>query len=647
MCGIAGIIGRLGPDNRAALKRMQGAMSHRGPDGEGIWEAEPDAQGFGPMLAHRRLSIIDISSAGAQPMKDVATTDVLVINGEIYNYAELRSSLGADGRALQSSGDTAVVLRLLGLQGNDAIAKLRGMFAFAFWDQSERKLTLARDPFGIKPLYVAYNRDPDGEWRVLFASELRSMLASGLLGDVRLNPDAVASVAWSGFLVSPATAVAGVESLMAGQYRVFDAAGRERGRAEFWSASEAANRSRLRERDVAEVLKECVRKHLVSDVPLGIFLSGGVDSSAIANLAQRHSDQRIHTYTLVLQEAELNEGGYARQIANAIGTQHHEVLLTEQFFVDQLETSLDSLDQPSFDGLNSYFMSQAVRQAGLKVALVGSGGDELFGGYNTFRDLPRIFEWSGWTKRFFPTLRANFLRGFCALKQGRNGAFPPQTRWAKLPEMVTQGENLLALYQLAYALFLPESQALLLGDVARHSNLVDGLPEAMRTRLGKEIAGRSPLSAISTMEQRLFLGERCLRDIDATSMAASIEVRVPFVDQVLHDAVDRLSDEDRYQPVRTKSLLRRIGLTGLDPALFDRPKAGFELPIERWLRSDLGRQVDATLRDASLVAPTGLNPEAVARLWDAFLDGAPGLYWTRIWALYVLIRWCYRHRVYL
>lgn len=238
------------------------------------------------------------------------------------------------------------------------------------------------------------------------------------------------------------------------------------------------------------------------------------------------------------------------------------------------------------------------------------------------------------------------LRSFLAMQQ-RGSSFPPQTRWAKLPEMMTQGENLLTLYQLAYALFLPESQALLLGDAALHNNLVDGLPEAMRRRLASEIDGRSALSAISTMEQRLFLGERCLRDIDATSMSASIEVRVPFVDHVLHGVVDRVADEDRYEPVRSKSLLRRVGLRGLDPALFDRPKSGFELPIERWLRSSLGREIDATLRDPVLVAPTGLSPQPVARLWDAFLEGAPGLYWTRIWALYVLIRWCHRHRVYL
>lgn len=645
MCGLAGIIGRIGPANRAALTRMQEALFHRGPDSGGIWEAEPDEHGFGPMLAHRRLSILDVSPAGAQPMIDAATGDVIVLNGEIYNFAELRASLGADGRELQSTGDTAVVLRLLGLKGNDALRELRGMFAIAFYDRSTRKLTLARDPFGIKPLYLAYNPDRDGEWRVAFASELRALLASGLLKDVRLNPDAVASVVWNGFVVSPVTAVIGIESMMSGHYREFDSSGRELRAVEYWSAV-ASDRTPLHEEDVARAIKESVRLHLISDVPVGIFLSGGVDSSAIANLAQQVSDRPIHTYTLALQEAELNEASHARRIANAIGTVHQEVLLTEQQFIERLECSLNSLDQPSFDGLNSYFVSHAVREAGLKVALVGSGGDELFGGYTSFRYLPRIFERASHTRPRYQKLLVDISRGILRRVNHRS-RFPPQTRWAKLPDMLAQRDDLLALYQLAYALFLPEAQAALLGEAASQSDLVYGLPQGMRVRLVKEVAGRTPLSAISVMEQRLFLGERCLRDIDATSMSASIEVRLPLVDCVVHDAVDRLSDADRYGPIRSKALLRRIGLAGLDPALFARPKAGFELPIERWLRAGLGHQVDGVLRDPKLIASVGLNPCPVQSLWNAFLQSGAGLYWTRIWALYVLIRWCHRHHVFL
>jgi asparagine synthase (glutamine-hydrolysing) len=646
MCGIAGIIGRIGDLNRAALGRMSGAMAHRGPDAQGFWDSSPDARGWGAMLAHRRLSILDLSPAGAQPMVDPVTGHVVVLNGEIYNYVELRDRLTAAGQEFQSTGDTAVMLRVLGLHGPKAVAWLRGMFAFALWDDSQRRLMLARDPLGIKPLYLARNPDSSGEWSVIFASELRAILASGLLGNPRLNPNAAPSVVWNGFMVGPETAVAGIESLWPGQMRGFDSAGREQLSEHFWTVPERRESGPMGEPELAGVLLECVRLHLASDVPLGVFLSGGVDSSAVANLAQETSRTPVHTFTLAFEEHEYDEGPVARRIAEAIGTQHQEVVLTEQHFVSQLDAALDSLDQPTFDGLNSYYMSHVVRQAGFKVALVGTGGDELFGGYTSFRDLPVFMRWWRRTSWIPGSWRATAAKLATGAMQPARGSMPRQTRWAKLPEMVRQGDSLLSLYQLAYALFLPESQRELLAEPVIGA-LIDGLPAAMHARLLQETRWRSPLSAISVLEQRLFLGERLLRDNDAASMSASIEQRLPLVDQVLFESVDRLPDEERYHPLRKKSVLRRIGLRGLDPALFERPKSGFVLPYDRWIRRGLGKAMDETMRDPAAVKPAGLSPEGVQRLWRAFLDGAPGIYWSRVWAVYVLIRWCHRHRVYL
>lgn len=645
MCGLAGIIGRIGPENRAALRKMNAALAHRGPDADGYWEAEPDEQGFGPMLTHRRLSILDLSPAGFQPMIDVATKNVVVFNGEIYNYVELRDSLTRAGETLQSTGDTAAMLRLLGTRGPDAVASLRGMFAIAFWNVRDRTLLLARDPLGIKPLYIARNPDPNGDWRLAFASELRAILASGLLPSPRLNPAAVASVVWSGFTVAPETAVRGIESILPGELRIFGSSGAEQHRKRYWTAKRAASAAPINERELAAAMHESVRLHLASDVPLGVFLSGGIDSSAVANLAQKSSQTPVHTFTLAFEEADMNEGVFARRIAEAIGTEHQEVMLTERYFLDRLDPALNSLDQPSFDGLNSYFMSQAVRDAGFKVALVGSGGDELFGGYTSFRDLPQLGRFSQRTKFIPGGVKLAGARMLAAMKQPSAALFPPQTRWAKLPDMVQRADDLLALYQLAYALFLPSLQNDLLGDEANAVERVDGLPPEVQRQLREEIAGRTPLSAISVLEQRLFLSERLLRDTDATSMAASIEIRLPLVDHVLFEHVDRLDDSLRYEPVRFKGALRRIGLAGLDPGLFDRPKSGFELPYDRWLRSALGQRIDSTLRDREQITAAGLNASAVTRVWQAFLDGAPGLYWTRIWALYVLIAWCARHGV--
>jgi asparagine synthase (glutamine-hydrolysing) len=631
--------------NRAALQRMNNAMVHRGPDASGTWVSAPDARGWGALLAHRRLSILDLSPAGAQPMVDPVTGHVVVFNGEIYNFGELRQRLAFEGQTFESSGDTVVMLRALALHGSRAVSWLRGMFAFACWDPNQRRLLVARDPLGIKPLYVARSAVPNTGWSLAFASELRALLASGLIGTPHLDPQALASYTWNGFVAGPCTAVKGVELLWPGQLLEFDANGEEVLQEQFWRVPERAPDLGTSENELAAVLEETLRLHLASDVPLAVFLSGGVDSAVMANLAQRANQSPIHTFTLAFEEQELNEGPVARRVAAAIGTQHHEVVLTEGRFVENLEAALDSLDQPTMDGLNAYYMSQAIRSAGFTVALSGTGGDELFGGYTSFRDLPVLQRWSrraGWAPRDLQVAVAA-LATWPLRRSG--GAVPPQTRWAKLPEMVRHGDDLLSLYQMAYALFLPEFQRELMApDFA--GPLTDGLLAAMRSRIVDETRGRTPLSAISIMEQRLFLGERLLRDNDVASMASSLEQRVPLVDQVLFESVDRLADQARYQPLRRKAMLRRIGLRGLDPALFERPKSGFVLPFDRWIRRGLKDAMDQTLRDPQLIAPVGLEPVAVERLWQAFLDEAPGMYWSRVWSVYVFIRWCHRNRVY-
>ncbi len=645
MCGIAGIIGRLDEPNRAALARMNDAMVHRGPDASGTWISTPDSRGWGALLTHRRLSILDLSPAGAQPMVDPVTGHVVVFNGEIYNFGDLRQRLAAEGEKFNSSGDTAVMLRALGLHGPAAVSWLRGMFAFACWDPKLRRLLLARDPLGIKPLYIARSSDPEAGWSVAFASELRALLASRLMGRPRLDPQAVASSVWNGFVVGPGTAVKGVDLLWPGRLIELDGAGKELRQEDFWPIPARAPDPSMDEDGLAAVLEEGLRLHLASDVPLAVFLSGGVDSSAMANLAQRAAKSPIHTFTLAFEEQELNEGPIARRIAAAIGTEHHEVVLTEGRFVENLEAALDSLDQPTFDGLNAYYMSRAIRAAGFTVALSGTGGDELFGGYTSYRDLPVLQRWSrraAWVPRGLQVAAARLAsRLLCRSSE----TMPPQTRWAKLPDMVCRGDDLLALYQLAYALFLPGFQRELLAPGFAEA-LADGLPAAMRQRLSAETRARTPLSAISVMEQRLFLGERLLRDNDVASMASSLEQRVPLVDQVLFESVDRLPDHARYRPLGRKAMLRRIGLRGLDPALFDRPTRGFVLPFDRWIRRGLKDAMDQTLRDPEAIAPAGLDPAAVERLWRAFLDGAPGMYWSRVWSVYVFVRWCHRNRVF-
>lgn len=646
MCGIAGVIGRIGDANRAAVRRMCARMAHRGPDGEGYWESDPGPGGWGPMLGHRRLAILDLSPAGAQPMRDPVTGHVLVTNSEIYNFVTLRQELESAGHTLASSGDAAVQLRMLAVHGEAAVPRMRGMFAFACWSPRERTLLLARDPLGMKPLYVARNPDHRGEWSVAFASELRALLASGLLGRPSLAPAAVASVVWNGFVVGPTTAVASVTSLAPGTLMVLRETGEELSARPYGSPGGPGGDGSADEADIERALEETVRLHLASDVPLAVFLSGGVDSTAVANLARRVSEAPVHTFTLAFEEQELDEAPFARRAAEAMGTVHTEVVLSEGRFLRDLDAGLDGLDQPTFDGLNAHFMSRAVRDAGFVVALVGTGGDELFGGYASFRDLPRLARWAQRTRWIPPGVRAALARELASALAPGSAGVPSQARWAKLPAMLERADDLVALYQLAYALFLPDFQRELLADDCGNA-LVDGLPSVVRDELARATRPRTSLSALGAMEQRVFLAERLLRDGDAASMAASVEQRLPLVDQAFFETVDRLEDPMRFHPVGRKAILRRVGLRGLPPRLFDRPKSGFVLPFDRWIRAGLGSAVKDTLLDTELLSRVGLAPQAVRRLWDAFNVPGSRVYWSRVWALFVLARWCQGNGVYL
>jgi asparagine synthase (glutamine-hydrolysing) len=645
MCGIAGIVGRIHEDNHRALERMNAAMAHRGPDGEGYWHSAQDERGWGVMLGHRRLAILDLSTAAAQPMLDPVTGQALVLNGEIYNYVELRRRMEAAGQTFNSSGDTAVMLRLLALSGPKAVEELRGMFAFAQWDPRERRLVMARDPLGIKPLYVARNSDPQKNWSLVFASEVRAILASGLLGKPRLKSRAVASFLWNGFAIAPDSMIDGVESLLPGEIRIYEGDGSPQSARSYWRMS-TDSATPTTEADVTQALHESVRLHLASDVPLAVFLSGGLDSSALANLAARANAGPVHTFTLEFEETAYAEGQAARRIAGAIGTQHCEYLLTQDHFLQNLEAALNSLDQPTFDGVNSYFISKVVAEQGFKVALTGTGGDELFGGYSSFRRLPLLLR-SAWMTKWLPkAVKVRLANLLLSLSHPPSpGAFPGQVSWAKLPDLAASAPDLIRLYQLTYALFVPRSQDDLLGGLA-HETLMDGLTPDMHRLLENDIVGRSPPAAVSSIEHRLFLGEKLLRDTDAASMASSIEVRLPLVDRTVFEVVNGLPDGLRFQPMGKKTLLRRAGLKGLDPALFDRPKRGFEFPFDRWIRTELGAVMQDTMCDPVQVQSAGLNPVAVRQLWISFQRGAPGLYWTRIWAVFVLIRWCHRNHVY-
>lgn len=642
MCGIAGAIGMIDPAVVAAVRAASNCQRLRGPDSEGEWPRTPDAAtGPGAFLAFRRLKIIDLSPLSDQPMFDERTGNALVFNGEVYNFLDLRRELESLGHSFRSHGDAEVILRGYAQWGEDCIARLRGMFALAIWDPKKRRALIARDRVGIKPLYYA-TVGPAGARAVLFASQLRSLLATGMI-ERRMDDTGLATFLWNGFVAGPSTLIRGIRELPAGHMALISADTGSVDERSYWRLP-AAGRHEGSIESVRATLETAVRQHLVSDVPLGVFLSGGRDSSAITAVASRVASGRVRTFTIGFEESRYDEASHAREIAARLGTDHHEVPLGERTFRDHLEDALASIDQPTFDAINSYFVSRAVREAGLTVAMAGTGGDELFGGYRSFRDLPRLQEWSR-RLAFLPDwAAAPAANAFSRVKAGALGSVPPQTRWGKLADALAARGDLADLYQVAYALFTRDF-ARRLSRNGVHADTRSGLPTGRARQLDELIEGRTPLAAISAMELQLFLGDRLLRDTDAASMEVSLEVRVPLLDHEVIEAVCAVDDATRFQPLMRKSLLHRAAMPELPESLFDRAKSGFELPLDIWCRRGLRPMVGSLLNDRSLCESAGLDADTVQRLWRAYESGSRGLYWSRIWALFVLVWWCRSHGV--
>jgi asparagine synthase (glutamine-hydrolysing) len=643
MCGIAGAIGRLGDADVAAVQRMADAMQHRGPDGHGVYTTI-GADGHGVSLAHRRLSIIDLSDHGAQPMTDPQTGVTITFNGEIYNFQDLRRALQQDGYAFQSACDTEVLLAAYLAWGKACVNRLRGMFAFVIWDPRSQTAVCARDRLGIKPLYYSIV-EREGRRRFVFASELRALLESGMVPR-RMDPDGLASYVWHGFVMGPGTIIRDVHLLPAGTCMGVEGEGRCSEPEPYWRLR-PAEQTASDVQPLREALRESVKMRMISDVPLGVFLSGGVDSSVVSALAVDAADgdgSQVRTFNIAFSEASFDESSYARTVAEALGTDHREVRLSEDIFRAQLDDALGSIDQPTFDAINTYFVSRAVREAGITVALAGTGGDELFGGYSSFVDVPHAMRWGrrmAWCPKGLLRAGAAMLT---RMKTGRAGAVPPQTRWGKLGDALCARGRLLPMYQLSYSLFTESFyEQLLAGDAGTARGY--GLSDISRRRMADMITDTTDLEAISLLELESFIGNRLLRDTDASSMAVSLEVRVPLLDHEVVETSGRVDPYRRYHPLGRKQLLRELGAPGLDPAIFERPKAGFVLPIEVWARQQSMKPVEQILTDTAACRHAGLEPNSVQRLWQAFKDDAPGIYWSRIWALYCLLWWTQRYGV--
>jgi len=650
VCGICGAAFTApDKDTQSRVRVMTAAMSHRGPDGEGFIMNEPRAPGLA--LGMRRLSIIDLPG-GHQPIWN-ETHDVAVIyNGELYNYRRLREALLLCGHRFSTQSDTEVLVHAWEEWGEDCLAELRGMFAFAVLDLRHRHaavpvLFLARDPLGIKPLY--YTQTSDG---FAFASEVRALLASGLCPK-QISQDALTAYLLFGSVSEPVTLLDGVFSLPPGHKMLMYIPERRRvPRARPWydTARSPAARDPNRPREFSAaarllrpLLQDAVEAHLIADVPVGLFLSSGLDSGAIAMLAGR-AKAGIQSFTLTFPGTTFDEAALARIVAGRCGSQHTEVPLDGAAILSRLDEAIAALDQPTMDGINSYFVSWAARQVGLKVALSGLGGDELFAGYSTFSDVPRLNKLAQ-TAKLFP---ASLRRSLVPLLRTILGGAGKSDASSKAAAAWTDPHVLPHLYFFARALFPPGSRLNDLVDprfrvsaISADGVTLDPTWLAWFQRVTDEATKMEPIAAISWLEMRTYMASTLLRDTDSVSMARSLEVRVPLLDTPLVEFANALPDAARTKPGLQKALLVEALRDLLPPEILAQRKRTFTLPWEEWLRGPLRSRLDASFASPSPSLAQHLHFDGVRAVWNDFLAGKTS--WSRPWSLYVLNEWCRRH----
>lgn len=586
MCAISGIFAYDDTGaavNRAELLRVCEAMHARGPDGAGSWVSTNGRIG----LAHRRLAIIDLSPGGAQPMSTRDGRLHITFNGEIYNHRKLRTELEARHHCFQSNSDTEVLLHLYADRGVEMLHSLRGMFAFAIWDEYNQELFAARDPFGIKPLYYA-----DDGHTLRFASQVKALLKGG---SVDASPDAAGKV---GFLVlgavpEPHTLYKGIKALPAGSFlrlvrgrgpsltKYFDV-GDEFRKAESASAQHLADSKAV----LKYALTDSVRHHLVADVPVGLFLSAGLDSTTVAGLAVSCDRPALNAVTLGFREFEgsnQDEVPLAAEVARKCGINHRPHWITRDDFESARDHILEVMDQPSIDGVNTYFVSRAAAQAGMKVALSGVGGDELLGGYPSYRQIPVVVR-ALRAMRSAPSIGRIVRR----LLAPAAGAFTSP----KYAGIVEYGTTYGGAYLLRRALFMPwELESIVDRAVLQDALESLGLVERMDTAIRGIRSGRS---RVATLELNWYMTNQLLRDADWAGMAHSLEIRTPMVDVDLFRTLAPLVVSQDYP---TKRDLASVLGSALPASIVSRPKTGFATPVQKWISSGRDERDDRGLRN--------------------------------------------------
>lgn len=622
MCGINGIVGlKDAVIAKQKVTAMNTCMQHRGPDDEGTFVNDKIA------LGHRRLSIIDLSAAGHQPMRSSDGRYHIVYNGELYNYKELKFELqrivagsGQSAYFFQTNTDTEVIIAAYARWGTDCLKHFNGMFAFAIWDEQTQELFIARDRLGIKPLYYLF-----ASGVFAFSSEVRSLLASDLIPK-KLDENSLIDYLRYQTVHAPSTIVKGVKMLMPGHYIEM-----KRGELKiknYWSLTNNIHNP-LDGKDYKEVCKDvnllltkAVERRLIADVPFGAFLSGGIDSSAIVGLMSKVSSGRVKTFSVTFDETEFSEAKYAKLIANKFNTDHHEIKLKPADFIKQLPGALKAMDQPSGDGVNTYVVSKATKEAGITMALSGLGGDELFAGYDVFKRSLQLNnkQWLNVVPSFIRSAAGNILT-----------MAKPGIASEKVAALLKQDAiNFKSFYSLSRQLLMDEQIKGIVNTDQLIGNKVTEIIES------SQISNKSQISRVSIAEISTYMQNVLLRDTDQMSMAHALEVRVPFIDYTLVEYVLGLPDKYKVPKTPKKLLVDSLGDL-LPDEIVNRPKMGFTFPWKLWIKNELKQFCENKLYALSKRKP--FNEQGVMKLWEAFLKDNPRITWSRIWYLVVLENW--------
>lgn len=629
MCGINGIAGF--NDSQIAEKKVQQmntAMAHRGPDDHGLFVHSQ------VVLGHRRLSIIDLSAAGHQPMESSDGRFQIVYNGELYNFKQLKFELqrvvaGSSQKAyiFNTQTDTEVILAAYQRWGSDCLRMFNGMFAFAIYDKEKNELFIARDRMGIKPLYYFFTNGVLG-----FSSELRSLLASDLI-ERRLDLNGLQDYLRYQTVHAPNTIIKGVKMLLPGHFITYR--DKQASITKYWSAS-SHFRKDLNGKDystvcsdVKELLTRSVERRLIADVPFGAFLSGGIDSSAVVGLMASISSEPVQTFNVSFEEGAFSESAFAKQIAQKFNTKHHEIVVRPTDFLKELPDALKAMDHPSGDGPNTYVVSKATKEAGITMALSGLGGDELFAGYDVFQ-------------RALKLEKSHFLKAMPGVIRKLGGATLQRIRPGVASDKLA---TLLNSDSISLKDYYPVSRQVMMDDRLKRLLNIDHLSVNELKRMMPELElEKLPgiISQVSVLEINSYMQNVLLRDTDQMSMASALEVRVPFLDYTLVEYVIGLKDEFKFPSSPKRLLVDSLGDL-LPSEIVHRKKMGFTFPWSDWMRNDLRSFCQD--RIFSLAKRPFMNEKEVVELWNLFLKSDKRVTWSRVWYLVVLENWMLENNI--